>query len=154
MWGKPVVVFTTHVKIRSGSSVQGSEVPRYAHTHSADGAEQDFPACDIFQQADDAAALGRGAEAQSASQCTLLLPPPHPRAAAMWRRSSTAGMEKKLGRGLASPTEQKGSEGLRGSSPYCRMEKWRHSMRTKGLPGRQQLAQEKVQNGSAEERWY
>ena len=31
---KPVLVFTTQAKIRSGSAVQDSEVPGYSHTHS------------------------------------------------------------------------------------------------------------------------
>lgn len=44
------------------------------HTLTANGAEQDFPARDSFQQAEDAAAPGRGAEAKSASQCTLATP--------------------------------------------------------------------------------
>lgn len=72
---KPVLIFTTYVKIFQGSAVQGSEVSRYSYTtHTADGVEQGFPACDIFQQAKNATALGRGSEAKSASQCTLATP--------------------------------------------------------------------------------
>lgn len=76
MWVKPVLVFTTPTKIHSGSSVQGSKIPKYLyiHTLTANGAEQDFPVHDIFQQAEDAAAPGRGAEANNASQCTLATP--------------------------------------------------------------------------------